>query len=373
MGDGTKEKPLTRKDVLRLIKENGGTAEGLDLSGKVFAEAIDLRGLDLSGIILARAVFQSFSGESLIRNIRKYIRLEKDGLPYEINRGGANFEEANLSGADFEKASLANAHLERSCLINAYLEEAVLTHAHLEKANLRYANLEKAKLLLANLKEADLYGANLGRALLVFAQLEEADLEEANLEGTLLFRANLKGAYLYRVKLSSDTALQHVDWGDLILGDDRNGQFRKAVDTYRQLKTWYTEHGIYDRAGEFFFREMTVKRKMLQWWPNPFPRAWSKFLSLICGYGERPLRVIGWAASVVSVLALIYFVIGSMWEWKAFWNSLYFSAVSFTALGYGSWVEISNDWIKGIGAFESFIGVFTIALFLVTFVRKMTR
>jgi len=96
-------------------------------------------------------------------------------------------------------------------------------------------------------------------------------------------------------------------------------------------------------------------------------------LDILCGYGEKPLRVIAWAASVIVGLALVYFVIGSLWEWRAFWNSLYFSTVSFTALGYGSWVEISNDWIKGIGAFESVIGVFTIALFLVTFVRKMTR
>ena len=33
MGDGTKENPYTREDVLRLIKENGGTAKELDLSG----------------------------------------------------------------------------------------------------------------------------------------------------------------------------------------------------------------------------------------------------------------------------------------------------------------------------------------------------
>jgi len=30
MGDGTKENPYTREDVLRLIEENGGTAKGLD-------------------------------------------------------------------------------------------------------------------------------------------------------------------------------------------------------------------------------------------------------------------------------------------------------------------------------------------------------
>ena len=53
---GEKEKPLTREDVLRLIKENGGKAEGLDLSRKVFEKGIDLRRLNLEGIILKEAI-----------------------------------------------------------------------------------------------------------------------------------------------------------------------------------------------------------------------------------------------------------------------------------------------------------------------------
>ena len=52
MGDGTKENPLTRKDVLRLIEKNGGTASGLDLSGKYFEDEIDLSKLDLHEITL---------------------------------------------------------------------------------------------------------------------------------------------------------------------------------------------------------------------------------------------------------------------------------------------------------------------------------
>ena len=52
MGDGTKENPYTREDVLRLIEENGGKAERLDLSRKIFEDKINLRELHLEGIIL---------------------------------------------------------------------------------------------------------------------------------------------------------------------------------------------------------------------------------------------------------------------------------------------------------------------------------
>jgi len=86
---------------------------------------------------------------------------------------------------------------------------------------------------------------------------------------------------------------------------------------------------------------------------------------------------VGWAALVILGLALIYFAAGSAWGWGTLWSSLYFSAVSFTALGYGSWMELPDnlkgDFIRAIGAAESFIVVFTIALFLITFTRKMRR
>lgn len=336
MGDGTKENPLTREDVLRLIEENGGTAEGLDLSEKVFEAGIDLSGLELNEIIL----------------------------------DGTKLDEANL-------------------------ERAILAGANLQRASLCGANLQGVKCGGIDLRNAILIGT---------------DLRGANIAG-----ADMRGALFLSVEFNRDTDFINVNWGS------KHCVPRwiecTAERTYRELKNWHNEAGMYNVAGDFFYREMTAKRNLfwlgtseerpIIWLPDrgfllagksrseylrehlrpfkpkellkaifpkkPFHWAWSKFLSLSCGYGERPLRVIGLAASILLVSTLIYFIIGSVWEWQAFWNSLYFSAVSFTALGYGSWLQVTNDWIRGIGAFESFIGVFMIALFLITFVRKMTR
>ncbi len=320
MGDGTKENPFTREDVLRLIEENGGTAEGLYLSGKIFEEGIDLRGLNnncLQGIILNKARFPL--------NLRR----DKRDAPL---RG------ANLKGVHLEGANLRSAHLEEADLSDTYLESANLGGIHLEGANLS--------------------GAHLGSAY--------------------LGSAHLQGAILQSAEFSADTGLENVDWGNYILGDESMG-FDIAADTYRRLKQWYTNAGMYGIAGEFFFREMTAKRKGLKWWPKPWNRALSKLISILCGYGERPLRVIAWAASVVFGLALLYFFLRGVAPYtltvQAFLGSLYYSAVSFTALGYGPWFSASSvrSWVQGVGAAEAIIGVFMIALFLVTFTRKMTR
>ena len=47
MGDGTLRNPYTREDIEQLIKKNGGTPKGLDLSHAAFVYGIDLRGLSL--------------------------------------------------------------------------------------------------------------------------------------------------------------------------------------------------------------------------------------------------------------------------------------------------------------------------------------
>lgn len=54
-----------------------------------------------------------------------------------------------------------------------------------------------------------------------------------------------------------------------------------------------------------------------------------------------------------------------------FLNSLYFSVVTFTTLGYGDILPIGIS--KLFAAIEALLGGFILALFVVTFVKKMTR
>lgn len=422
-----KAKPLTRKELLAMIKRHGGKAEGLDLSRREFEENINLSQLDLSGILLREASLwyahlegANLSGAHLERTILRGAHLEGADLSGAdadgIDLQGAHLEGANLSGAQLKKAELLKTYLGKAVLPGAHLEGAELEEAHLDWADLSGAYLKKALLMRAHLEGANLSGAHLEGAFMEDANLERANLSNAHLKGADLQRADLRGANLHRahlqqanlnyanlrgpetnlIKADLDGArlysadlfqadIDGVNWGSQqVLGeellhkeeeDDKKKQelIKEAASVYRNLKLWHTDRGMYDIAGEFFFREMTAKRKALKWRLNPAHKLWSMFVSLTCGYGERPLRAVVWAASVIVGLGIIYFLIGADWQLDAFGNSLAFSTMSFTSLGYGSWLEASDAWVKGIGALESFIGVFTIALFLITFVRKMTR
>jgi voltage-gated potassium channel Kch len=54
-----------------------------------------------------------------------------------------------------------------------------------------------------------------------------------------------------------------------------------------------------------------------------------------------------------------------------FGNAIYFSIVTFTTLGYGDFSPVS--WARPFAAIEGFVGAFMIALFILSFVKKMTR
>ena len=252
MGDGTKENPYTRKDVEKKIEEHGGKAKGLDLSGKVFEAEIDLRELDLNGIILKGATFRN----NLDFNSMKFV--------------GAHLEGASLLAAHLEKAYLSSAHLEGTDLEFAHLEGAVLLAVHLEKANLSSAHLERVDLALAHLEGAD------------------------------LSNAHLKGAFLIKVEISSTTRLANVNWGNHILKEENPRAFEFAADTYRKLKQWYTTAGMYDIAGQFYYREKEAIRKSLKLSPKQWNnRLAAELMRYLFGYGERWWNILFWIAGVV--------------------------------------------------------------------------
>jgi len=359
------EKPLTHKDLLRLIKENGHTARGLNLTGRNL-EGTDLSGLNLRGVILSKA----------------------------------NLSNANLQGVDLRGVG-AKRVLTREIVTQGLTSPRDKSHqlsddyypilsepANLEEADLAYANLTDARLWGVNMLRAMLVRANLQGANLWRADLRYVDLGGANLQSTILLEANMTLVSLHNTRIYPSTDLREVNWGaDYILWEEKAHAFEEVEREYRELKNWHNQAGLYSIAGEFYYREITAKRKSLldfTWLLNawfmgeerprlhPIRWAWSMLLNILCGYGERPFRVATSAVVVIFGLAAAYYFWGSFSS-SSFGDTLYYSAASFTALGYGQWAPQPTGWARGMGAAEAVIGVFMMALFLITFIRKMTR
>lgn len=98
-----------------------------------------------------------------------------------------------------------------------------------------------------------------------------------------------------------------------------------------------------------------------------------------CGYGEKPVRLIGWAVGFVLGFALLYwgilaeYIVKDGQSIESFGSALYFSVATFTTLGFGDYAPTGTDWVKLLVSSEAVLGALTIGLAMVTFARKAIR
>ncbi|MEH6346922.1 MAG: pentapeptide repeat-containing protein [Bermanella sp.] len=281
--------------------------------------------------------------------------------------------------------------------------EGVIKAGHcMEGASLKRANLEGINLVCHGRKEnyslarADLYRANLRNAHLFRIDLTEAslmktDCREANMHFACLKKANLLGARLEGAKI------ENIEWGKQLLHEEKGIEaakgkriqesidfFEQAEEICRNLRKVSELQGLFELAGHFFYEEMLMRRYQMPLWS--FQRGVSKLVDVFCGYGEKPLRVILVSLSFISICGFFYFFLGisdhgqdlAFEPQQSFWANLmvlgkhmYFSVVTFTTLGYGDLVPVGSS--RVVAAIEAFVGSFTLALFVVVFVKKMTR
>ena len=266
-------------------------------------------------------------------------------------------------------------------------EGYILKHCNLQNIDLvnrgchEGYNFQGADFYRANLQSAHLFKANLKNASLMKADLRDANLHEVNLEMCNLLGAKFEGA-----------KIENVHWGKELLQEVQARKdpkraleyYQQVVEICRSIRKVAENQGLFETAGYFFHKEMMYRRFQIP--KFTFQRLISKTVDIFCGYGEKPLRVVTFSIFFIMVCAIGYAYGGvayngenvqitmdqSMWQnLKVFLGSIYFSVVTFTTLGYGDLTPIGM--VRTLAAFEAFIGSFTSALFVVVFVKKMTR
>ncbi len=295
------------------------------------------------------------------KNIDKTGPKVKVALEAHIKNGGLLrgiiLKRANLSGID-----LVNHHQKKGHDFSyADFYHANLIDAHMFNINLNNASLMKAELLGANLNCASLQNTNL-----LGAKWSKAKIENIQFGNKLL--QELKAKECIKKRLINEAC----------------DYFEQAEEIYRDLRKHAEREGIFSLAGEFIHRELTMRRMQMP--PRSAKRISSKLVDLFCGYGEDPWRIIMLSILLIIICASLYAFTGLNYQGELyavsmshdfvenitiFASCLYYSVVTFTTLGYGDFTPVGLS--RAIAAFEAFTGSFTIALFVVVFVKKMTR
>ncbi|MCE0557659.1 MULTISPECIES: ion channel [unclassified Motilimonas] len=284
----------------------------------------------------------------------------------------SRLEQYAAQGGMLHGLALQHANLEGVNLVKRHSKTGYdLTACDFYRANLRGAHLFNASICKGSLMKADLTGAN----------IHCVHLEECNLLGVKLIKAKIDNVKIGKKLLQEQRAEQALKENDLNSAWDN---YEQAEEIYRDLRKASEQQGLFTLAGPFLQQELKMRRYQMPKWS--FARLFSKTVDLFCGYGEDPLRVVLFSILLIIVSAIFYFIFGIsfageivsfnvnhsiMENFISLLECLYYSVVTFTTLGYGDFTPIGLS--RGMAAIEAFTGSFTIALFVVVFVKKMTR
>ena len=288
----------------------------------------------------------------------------------------ANFFEASFGGAaDFSSVDLSDQRF----------EDADLTDADFSYATLHRVNFESALLSRATLFGADLRGARLSAAVMGDVRINE--------ETTFLGRPDddRDSPHTISAIRSSQPCVY-----DPIYGDEKRADTDTAKTVYRTLEELGRRTGRSRLQARCFVRRQdlqksgywndataagaTVEERVVagaRWWRSAVARA-------MLLYGESPWRVIAYSIATVIGFGLLYPLGGWMrptggdpvryegvQSLAELGNSLYYSTLTFTALGFGDFQPVGFG--RVLTTIETSLGAVLLALLVFILGRRAAR
>lgn len=321
---------------------------------------------------------------------------------------GANLEHANLEGVDLTIGIFGNTYfqetnLKGAKLVYAMLRGEYLSHVNLEGANLHHAFLQGAILEEVNLKDTNLIEANFLYADLYLCKFDGSNIEYAVLSDKDIHEIEKKELVNVVDKLKQENIIKDIskkELPDLIeyidkktingikkhiesIFSDRN-RYRKAEDTYRNIKNTLHQNGAYDKESEYHYKERRARTKHLKKTGKYGKWFLHTLFRLLCGYGEKPLRVIACFVGLISFFSFFFGVTGGIMPIPEAvvlrpLDYIYFSLITATTLSFGDIVPnpavglMDISWFRIAAMIEAFLGTFLLALFVVVAAKRIMR
>lgn len=283
-----------------------------------------------------------------------------------------NLKKVECEDIDFSKrclkgSLLSQAHFSKCHFIGTDLSGSDMIGARFHLCDFIGSDLRAAQLTRAQFSHTWLSHCDLREAVLVEALFRETDFTGSLLSGTILLNADLRTAKNLRRRSFEDPDRR----GKATLSE-KNALV--AFESYRTLRHYFSDQGFYEDASWAAYRGLTMERKHFFKTKDPrfFP---SLLMDLLSGYTEKPHRVILASLVTVFLFGVLYFFLAvprsiSSSGPVSFLNSVYFSFITFTTVGYGDFVPRPGALFQLLTCAEAFSGPFMAGLYIFTLTRR---
>jgi hypothetical protein len=251
---------------------------------------------------------------------------------------------------------------------------AILSEIHFEGAILKHCNFQDGKIHDCFFEHADVSHSDFKGSSINSCQFHEADCLGMNLRGARLINCNFSDANIRDITLDATIVDENTTFGEELKTEKENSHHAAAIE-YKQIKEMYKNSSLHNLSDKYHYKEMIAKRKKTH---KHNPMRWLNFAfgDLLCKYGTSFIRVFLWSVVLMVVCAIVYTQTESLLFQNnvvdhSFSNSLYFSIVTFTTLGYGDFHAIGAA--RFLAAMESFLGAALMSLFTVIVARHIIR
>jgi len=342
-----------------------------------------------------------------------------------------NFEDAHLRHTDFRGAYIHDTtftncflryakfsyHLQKSKFI-----DSDLSFAEFHSIDMKYSTFEKSRMVNSELRECDLYRAEFIDLYLGDSEVQESNLEQSKLIRTDLSGTNISESKLYQimfenVRFNNDTTfIDSCPYTNK--GNERPSatDFEKSTWVYRRLSDLHSNNAMSRRSREFHIKKEETRRDkyLLETKQTLTQREYAESLrhgiqyaisSLnrqLTNHGESLLQVGKSSALTIILCAAVYPFVGGIRSssqqesyvlslsrvgnivasgdlssiadslLNVFGQSIYFSAITFTTIGYGD-LYPTGIGSKLLVAFESLSGALLLALAIYVLGRQVSR